>query len=246
MKDLTPLLQSLGLTNSEIKTYLSVLEAGPGTIVEISQQTKVSRQATYSAVNSLILAGLMSSVLRGKKRLYAAEPPQNLAAYAERRTAELADVATQINTLVPELTMSTKRDQPVVKLFEGKEGLKAVIGDITTSLTKNLFELTDAKALRQVLSKTDLAPFVKQITKNKTVLHGLYSETAPETQLSTTQFKLEDKYSNFKADIELYDNKIVFMTFEHKMYSIIIENKPIAEAMRILFDLAFENMKNKK
>lgn len=245
MKDLTPLLRALNLTNSEISTYLSVLENGPGTIAEISQNSNVSRQASYVAVNTLTERGLMSSVLRGKKRFYAAEPPQNLAAYADRRTAETAEVANELKQLIPELTMSAKRDQPIVKLFEGREGLKAVIEDFTNSSTKTLIELTDAKAMRQVLNESDLKPFKNKIEKNKIIVAGLYAGTTSTDNLSSTKLKLNDKYSDFKANIELYEDKVVFMTFENKMYSVLIENKLIANALRILFDLAFESLKNK-
>jgi len=70
MKDITPILKSLGLLDSEVKTYLASLENGPETVLDLAKLTKLSRQAVYSAIDALTERGLMSSALRGKKRYY--------------------------------------------------------------------------------------------------------------------------------------------------------------------------------
>src|SRR5512142_2814354 len=131
MKDIAPILKSLGLLDSEVKTYLKALENGPGTVLDLAKSTNLSRQAVYVAINSLTERGLMSSALRGKKRFYAAEHPSKLLEYAKRRNEEMKAQTQDLERLLPEIEMQAGGERPVVKLFEGREGLKAIIADLS-------------------------------------------------------------------------------------------------------------------
>jgi len=58
MRNITPILQSLGLLESEVKTYETLLHHGAMTVIDISKRTKLSRQATYVAISGLTDRGL--------------------------------------------------------------------------------------------------------------------------------------------------------------------------------------------
>ena len=114
MSDIRTILTSLGLLESEVKTYLAALGLGPSTVIALSKATKLSRQAIYDALSALVEHGIMSSVLKGKKRHYLAEHPDTLLAYAKKRKSDLGVQVKNLKRLVPILTLHLGGDRPVV------------------------------------------------------------------------------------------------------------------------------------
>ena len=69
-------LAQLGFSDKEAKTYLASIKLGTSTIQTISNLSGVNRATTYLAVESLMKKGLMSSVMKGKKRYFTVEAPE--------------------------------------------------------------------------------------------------------------------------------------------------------------------------
>lgn len=237
MKDVSQILKSLGLVDSEVKTYLQALQHGPSTVMDLSKYTGLSRQASYLAIETLTKRGLMSSVERGKKSFYAAEAPGKLLAYAERQRKELSERVDDLKKVLPELELQTGGEKPVVRVYEGKEGVRAILDDTRMSKPKELYEITDTKALYQTLTTEDLAPYRRELEKNKTKVHGIYDTPGSNQK---TEYHKNLVEGGFKSHIAVYGDKISLITFSGKMHSIIIENESLAEAIRKLFKTAFK------
>ncbi|KPJ85350.1 hypothetical protein AMJ57_03420 [Parcubacteria bacterium SG8_24] len=240
MKDVKPILQSLGLLDSEIDTYLAALENGPDTAIELAKLTGLSRQAVYTAIETLSKRGLMSSSLEGKRKMFAAEPPDKLLAYARRKDAEMHERVRDLERLVPELEMRTGGERPVVKVFEGKEGMKTIIDDIRSSREKESYEITDLDAMYKVLSPEDLASMRQALQKAGRKVRGIYSGKPTRTAVDVHRRFLPSRHAGFESNIGIYGNKVIMVTFKGKMHSIMIESGPIAKAVRILFKMAFK------
>ncbi len=246
MKDISPILQSLGLLDSDIRTYLTALENGPGTVLEIAKKTKLSRQATYVAIESLTERGLMSSVLRGKKRLYAAEPPDKLLAYAKRRDAQMHEKVLDLEAALPDLRLRIGGERPVVRVLEGKEGVHAIIEDMRTRDFRDSAEISDLEALYKVLSPEDLQSMRNELKRRGVKVRGLYAGVPGPKTADTLRVFLPDNVAGFKTNIGVYGDKIEMQSFEGKMYSVSIDSKLLADTLRILFDLAFKGAKDFK
>lgn len=243
MKDISPTLQSLGLLESEVKTYLAALERGPSAAADLAKATSLSRQAVYTAIDSLTERGLMASVARGKKSLYAAESPTKLLTYAKRREAEMRGRIRDLEQAVPELELRTGGERPVVRMFEGKEGLRAIIEDMREHKTKRSVEITDLDAMYRVLSPEDLKAMREELTKHGTKVRGIYAGAPGPRKVDADRIMLEDKDGGFRSNIGIYGDHIALVTFEGKMHSIIIESGSLTKAMRLLFELAFKGAK---
>ena len=240
MKDVSQILKSLGLVDSEIKTYMQALQHGPSTVLDLAKFTNLSRQACYVAIESLSNRGLMSSVERGKKHYYAAEAPSKLLAYAQRKQTEMAERVKDLEHVVPELELQAGGERPTVRFYEGMEGLRSLITDLKESKVKDLVEICDVDAMYKVLTTQDLEPYRNALRSLKTKIRGLYSgATSPKT-LDVDRFFLPAKYSGFRTNINVYGDKVAIVTFSGTTNSVIIESKDFAKTMRVLFDLALE------
>ncbi len=244
MKDISPILKSLGLLDSEIKTYLKALENGPGTVLDLAKQTGLSRQAVYVAINALTERGLMSSALRGKKRFYAAEHPDKLLDYAKRRNTEMHEKLQDLERLLPELEMQVGGEKPTVKLFEGQEGYRAVISDMQSTRPKFTEEIADLEAMKKVVTPEMLRPLLNELKKVGTHVRGIYAGEPLGKTVSSERFFLPVKQGGFKSNITVYGNKIALVTFEGKMHSIVIESAALAKALRTLFTQALKGSEN--
>jgi sugar-specific transcriptional regulator TrmB len=244
MKDISPILKALGLLDSEIKLYLKALEDGPGTVLDLAKATGLSRQAIYVAIESLTKRGLMSNALRGKKRFYAAEHPDKLLDYAKRRDVEMHERVQDLERMLPELELAAGGEKPVVRVFEGKEGLRAVMADMQNTKTKVSFEIADLDAINKVLTKEDIAALRDSVRKGGTKVRGLYAGQTQGNSNPVDRMFLSREQGGFSSHIGTYgDDKIALVTFEGKMYSVIIESKPLNKALRLLFETAFKNAK---
>lgn len=244
MYNITPVLQSLGFLDSEIKTYLTALEHGPGTVLDLAKKTHFSRQATYTVIDSLTKRGLMSSVIRGKKKYFVAEDPEKLLAYAERRETDIREKVGDLKRALPELKLKASGDRPVVRLYEGKESIVAVLNDVIESRVKGkdavLYELEDIETFYSMISYEDLLPALQKLKRFDIKVKGLYQGTPKGRTIQSTRYFLPPDIPKFKTSITMYGDKVVFHTFERKINTIIIESQSLANTLRVLFDLGFK------
>lgn len=238
MKDISKILSSLGLLDSEIKTYMAALKNGPSTVLELTKTTNLSRQAIYTAIQQLTDRSLMSSLMRGKKQYYTAESPDKLLSYAKRRQEEMNEQIKDLKSAIPELELRAGGEKPVVRMYEGKEGVKAIIEDLKTADVQEFYEIADLEAMRQILKAEDLKPLRDINIKRKRKVYALYSGEYEKTGVDTTLMSLPDNMKNFKTSMVAYGNKIALVTFAGNMHSIIIESPHLADTLRILFKLA--------
>lgn len=246
MKDIEPILQSLGFLDSEVKTYLASLQNGPSTVLELTKTTNLSRQATYVVIEELTKRGLMSSVLRGKKRYYVAENPDKLLFYAQRKEGELKDRLRDLENILPELKLQVGGEKPIVKLFEGKEGYRTVINDLASSKPTYLDEIIDVEAKKSVIDFEESRKMLAGLRKSNTKSRALVAGIPRGTTIDRTRYYLPKEQLDFKSCITIYDNKIAMFTYEGKMHSILIESDALARAMSILFDRAFKGSQDLK
>ena len=90
------ILEDLGLTKSEIKIYISLLELGSTNAGNILKKSKMQNSVVHRALNSLIEKGLVNYVLEGKRKIYSATDPDNFNKYID-------DKKERFKQILPEL-----------------------------------------------------------------------------------------------------------------------------------------------
>src|SRR3989338_7576065 len=121
----TEVLADLGLTNTEIKVYLSLLELGPSLASVVSKKASVERAVTYHILEKLIRKGIVSYCIQENRKYFNALEPNHLKDL-------LAQKESLLNELIPDL-IKLRKDEHMplsVEVFRGKAGLKTVLDDI--------------------------------------------------------------------------------------------------------------------
>ena len=241
MINIKKILISLGLLESEIKTYVAALELGPSTVIMLSKRTRLSRQAIYDALGALTDRGIMSSLMRGKKRLYTAEHPETLLQYAQRKQKDLDTQIDKLEHMIPKLELQLNQEKPVVKLFEGKEGVK-MMAEVIADLPKGgtMYELADSEAIHEIFTFDDYREYANLVQEKNIKLNGFYWGEEKRTKEENVKRVFIDQklHKQFRANIIVSENRVFMISFSGNMYAVYIENKDIAQTMKTLFRFA--------
>ncbi|MEZ4114148.1 MAG: helix-turn-helix domain-containing protein [Candidatus Paceibacterota bacterium] len=89
-------ISDLGLSKTEAKVYLSVLELGEATIQEISKQSKIKRTSLYYILEKLNKESVILATKRNKKSLYVATSPKELMKRTRERLAEFENILDEL------------------------------------------------------------------------------------------------------------------------------------------------------
>ncbi len=238
-------LSSLGFTDSEIAVYLTSLKEGPLSVQELARKAGLSRVTVYHVIDSLTNQGMMTSVERGAKQQYTAEPPERVIALAESRLQKMKQTVGEMQGRIQELKLIQGGSRPVVKLFEGDEAVRAIFTDFLASGSKEIREFGNFDAADGVVDPSVYKPFYEQLNKQgiKRKLLFLADKSKPKTTSSLEEIRLLPKEVRFNGDIFLYGNKVVLSSIEGKHIAVIIESEPIAKTVAAAFDLLWSNHK---
>src|SRR3989344_4562847 len=74
----TKILEDIGLSNAEIKVYLTLLELGTSTAGPILEKSGLQNSVVHMALNKLIERGFVTFVKEGKRNHYQATNPKHI------------------------------------------------------------------------------------------------------------------------------------------------------------------------
>jgi HTH-type transcriptional regulator, sugar sensing transcriptional regulator len=235
---LEKLLLEFGLNDKEAKTYLACLELGPSKVQDIAKLSGVGRVNTYYIIDKLIAHGLIARTYKDDVMIFVADEPEALVSIMEKR-------ALDFKKYLPELKAMTKHaKRPSMRLYEGEEGIKALYEDSLTSKEK-IMAWNSAENLEAEMPEY-FHDYYKRRAMKKIFITGILNDSpeAREYQKQDKELLREirlvpkDKMG-IKPECYIYENKVSFMSL-HEKIGVMIESKDIADAMKRLYELAWE------
>jgi len=245
-------LKNFGLSDKEAKVYLSALELGPQPVQEISKKAGVNRATTYVMIESLTKRGLMSSFEKGKKRYFSAESADRLFNIINSEKKAVEEKEKLIERIMPDLRALTasSESKPRVRFYEGVEGLKAIMQDLTESKVDYIEQALDVDEYRKHFSDEDFPEHRERLIKAKVKFKGLIttSGTPPaliaESETLSKQFRYVPKEKFvFPGEMIIYGDKVAILTFKGKVMGVIIESHEIRQMLSAIFSMAWESAK---
>lgn len=238
-------LLSLGLTLREVDVYLALLNIGQGTVTEITRKAGINRTTGYDILDALVSKGFVSISGKEPKQVYAAESPEKILAYLENEQELTRKKLESAKQLVPQLkTLHNVKSRPKVRYYEGIEGLREVYEDTLTS-KEDLRSLAQVDEAENALEGYFPKYYQRRAAKN-IFIRAIFPDSPGARNLKTKDVvekrkSVIVKESNFelKPEINVYDNKVMIASWQEKL-GIIIESQEIADAMKMLFELAWK------
>ena len=237
-------LKDIGLSEKEAKIYLSMLELGSATVLEISRKAEINRPTAYLQIESLKKRGLVSCQTKGRKQLFMAESPEQLDILLEREKKILEQKQDELKEILPELEIlfRTSDSKPVVRFFEGKEGLMRMQEDFLKVKSKEILAISSPDDVYRVFPDHPTDYSQKRIKKdiNSRVIYtsekGDFLAESDKKMLRESKFVPKNKFP-FTVDITIYDDKVAIASVVGNISGTIIEHKEVAYSFRGLFEL---------
>lgn len=246
----TSILRKAGLTESQAKGYLALIENGALTPVELAEKTGESRTNGYAIADKLVDLGLATKK-DGTRAVYTANHPSALEALAEKRRKVVIrseqEVKQGISPLIDLFYAHT--EQPGTRVIQGIDGIKSVYEDTLRCHNKEIY------LLRTTADEVDLGLNYLDDYRMRRASAGIHTYAlTPDVEIARRHRDSgEDESMLFHrtmlpteaytapVEIDVYDDKVALIAYGETQMATVITSPLIAEAMRQLFIMLQHN-----
>lgn len=242
----------MGLTAEQASIYETLIVSGLISARSIAQKTAIKRGMVYKSLDQLIELGLV--VKRddiGKISMFFPTHPDNLRKILDKKNQDIRSTEASFDATRNKLSSEYNliSGKPNVQFFEGLDGMKRVLDDSLSAETE-IYSYADLEAIQKYIPDIN-AEYVKKrdkfnIKKKAILLDTPFARTfLKDYYKGVTDIKLIDSKSTpFQTVIQIYDNKISYITLSEKeMIGVIIEDKHIYTMHKDLFEYNWESAK---
>ncbi len=241
----TSLLESLGLSKNEAKTYLTLLRLGKANSAELARESGIHRINVYDVLNSLISKGLVSYISEAGTRNFKPESPEK---FKEILNAKMSLLEKGLPILLSEF--SSKKEPWNVSILRGVEGKKSQfeeIARISRNTDNRVFTPHGLISFERPPYNTMLRKWYERLAKQNVNSKQLLFDT-PEARERSKMLKGVENYQvRFSKEIQFSPvswnacYNLLFLTFHIDPYLIIrIKSKEIAQSFINSFEIMWK------
>lgn len=241
----TTVLKKAGLTESQAKGYLALIEHGSLSPAQLAAHTGETRTNAYAIADKLVTLGLATKK-DGSPAAYTANHPSALESLAERRRKAITQneqaVKAGLSPLIDLFYAGT--EMPGTQTYQGIDGIKSVYAD--TLKTKQ-----DIYLLRTTADTPDLGLAYLDTYRQRRAQLGIHTYAlTPDTKIGRQYAAdgtdlamhfhrtfIKDGSYTAPVEIDVYGSKVALIAFGDTQMATVITSPPIAEAMRQIFQL---------
>jgi sugar-specific transcriptional regulator TrmB len=236
---LQSILENIGLTAKESRTYLAALEIGSSPVSKIASKAKLNRVTAYDILEKLVKKGLINFFTKDKIKYFTATDPEIVVNEFRKRTSDLQKALPDLKRLHGDTI------HPRVRYFEGLEGIKSIYADTLTSKTE-ILNYGNSQEIRSQWPTYD-EDYVKKRAELGIRLRGVaiddefgrWVKDKDEENLREIRLISKEQF-NFTNEINIYDDKVAIISFKDELIGMIIESHEIAHTQRAIFKMIWE------
>lgn len=237
------ILEDLGLTNTEIKTYVTLLGLGTSSAGSIIEKSHLPNSTIHRDLNSLIEKGIISFVLEGKRKLYQANDPEQFFNFIDEKKRKFAEI-------LPELKnkQGSAFSKEVATVYKGVRGIKEAYNIMINTKGKEYNTFGGGLVTAEVMGFTWWLNLHKKRVANKLPSRQVFDMTVREggkeiANNSLTRIKYVDReFAQFQETVIVGDT-VSINVFTENPYSFIIKDEKVAESYRKHFELLWKSAK---
>ncbi len=238
-------LTEFGLSENEAKVYFGALSLGPSSILKIAQAAEIKRTTVYTVVKALQHKGLMRIEMKGWKKLFVAEPPENLESIIEARKQKFKQLLPEFSALY-----NLKGGESFIKYYEGLEGVKLAYENLITDLRPHDFYLIVSHMKPWMeLDQEYFEDFIRRRAKLNLDIRALFqdSDIARKLQRSQPLYKASVKLlpspTSLKTNLVVTPQKVIIHQLVPPIIGIVIENKSVIQMHKEMFEIMWNSIK---
>ena len=244
-----PLLNELGLNEKQAQVYLACLELGSATIQELAAKSGVKRTSIYNFTDELKQKGLINEVQKKHKTILTAENPEVLKQRARERIKEAEEYGKKIEGIIPDLEslFNPNAERTKIKYYQGINGIKQIYEDTLTA-SGPIFAFSDYEKL---LPAMDFDYMINYADRRAAKDIHFYSICPPGpwakrvialNKKQKRETKVVERIQ-FDTEINIYGNKVALLSFRRPYAGIIIEDRAIAQTLKTVWTIVWNQLK---
>jgi len=241
---LEPLLQAAGLDPKEAQVYEQILRNGQESPATLLKTIPIKRGDLYNVLRRLDEKKLIYTLPKTKKLTYGALAPDTIEQSIKSQERVIKDVKEQISLLYSFYNLGVGK--PGVRFAQGIEGIKEIFNDTLNAKTE-IVGYADIDGWLTHL-ETYAVWYARERRRRKIRERVIIPDTprAKEYITSYNKSMTEIKFVphqkfQFSLELNVYDNKVAYVTFREPFISILIEDQAIADTQRAIFELNWKN-----
>ena len=133
------MLEKIGLTPGETKTYLALLDVGQSTTGPIVERSGVSTSKTYKILKRLEHKGLVSHIIKNNTVHWNPANPRRILELLEEEEQEIMEKKSEVKSILPELLkkIESLKEKQQAEVYMGMKGMITVYNDETNYLMEH-------------------------------------------------------------------------------------------------------------
>ena len=253
IEDTKEILYKLGLKENEINVYIECFKRKQGLFVsEMTKLTNIKRSTVNLIVERLVKQGFLTFHIEGSRKKFTAETLESILFHFEGIVSDFKDI-------IP-LIKAEHDDQKKtrIKFFEGKDTVERIFSDILLTMKSSKFQ---GQPILAVSSGDDILRALPNHGKqfiNKRIKEGIpikwLAPKHPTTEkfLHTSKKDLRElkffdgKKYPFNTEIDVYGNKIAFISFSREPFGVIIESTSVHKSCVSIFNMLWDMLGDTK
>ncbi len=254
----------IGFTDNEALVYLELLKVGPQAVSVIAKLSGLNRTTAYSVLKSLRQKGVVSSCMNNNVCIFSPNDPNSLVGYVDRKCKTFDYYRESILTDIPKFRCLIEQcsfSRPVVKYFDGIDGVKEAMYDALTTKGEFRAYLAIHKWFECGLGDFLIEYKDCRIKNKKIPLRAMTPDLLDVREFFDSNYNMSDgmttvlyhpeeaNWGMFSNEMNIYDDKVAIICLEKGgEYGVVIESKEIAQMHRFIFDAAWRGVEllNKK
>lgn len=226
----------------EAKVYLALLKAANANLSEMVKATGASKTTVFEALECLRTRKVILQTRRKNRVVYRALSPERvidvLRAEARQQTAMIDDLVRALPLLQ---ALHAGASAPAVIVKEGNDAIYGYfehLGQVKPDTLDEISSVPDILAWIDRKTLLDARKFYQWLPKKARAL-----DCGPLPKSSSgkgwERRALNKSWGVFRGNLAMYGNFVSVVTFTTRLVLVIIESKPLADSMRLLFNVAW-------
>lgn len=235
--------ETLGFKEEEVKTYLSLLDAGPSSGGDLAKKVGMARPTVYGYLDRLVEGGLVTQSQRRGVKIFVPEQSDKIRALYARKIDDLRQKEKALDSVLPELEKRTGMNlmRPRTHLYEGRNGMETAIADVLSHPGTKIFGFWSIKAAIEATSEEFFWYHNKERIRKDIYMDVIWP---PEQAIDVKRYPSLGVGTEFKREIRVapegvqssmgywvYANKVMFATSSAESFSFVIESAELVEMM---------------
>ncbi len=237
--NLEGLLEGAQMSPLQAKTYVAGLELGSATLADIAKRTGLSKTTAFEALNDLCQRKFARVARRKKSVTYRMVDPEHAVVLLRSAVSEQAAMIDDLARAIPLFSALLGGNRPSTMIHEGADAIDGYFAHLELVQPRSIDEIANGDDIYAWIDEKALMIARKKYKWQPKSGRVLSSGPRRNPNPIFVQRRLNPLWGAFRGNLAIYDSYVSIVTYTKRLTTIIIDSKPLADSLRMLFEVAW-------